>query len=148
MRGCLLGNLPKLSTTTRYASTGRKSSRLPDAVTCSATRPLLESIGDLRAGDRYAVGLGKDERSRCAGLCNGWYRKAAEYIQGTQIVVSFVSTNSISQGEQVGRSGIRFFQRFDLKIHFAHRTFAWESEARGKAHVHVVIIGFGVFDAS
>ena len=38
------------------------------------------------------------------------------------------------------------FQRFGLKIHFAHRTFPWESEARGKAHVHVVIIGFGAFD--
>jgi hypothetical protein len=78
----------------------------------------------------------------------GWYRKAAEYIHGTRIVVGFVSTNSISQGEQVGVLWTPLFQKFGLKIHFAHRTFAWESEARGKAHVHVVIIGFGNFDTT
>lgn len=75
-----------------------------------------------------------------------WYFKAAEYIQGTNIQAGFVSTNSISQGEQVGVLWNPLFQRYNLKIHFAHRTFAWESEARGKAHVHVVIIGFGAFD--
>ncbi len=77
-----------------------------------------------------------------------WYRKAAEYIQGTQIPVGFVSTNSISQGEQVAALWNPLFQHFDLKIHFAHRTFKWESEARGKAHVHVVIIGFGAFNTA
>jgi len=75
-----------------------------------------------------------------------WYRKAAEYIQGTQIHCAFVSTNSISQGEQVGVMWSELLRRYHLKIHFAHTTFAWESEARGKAHVHVVIIGFGAFD--
>lgn len=75
-----------------------------------------------------------------------WYFKAAEFIQGTRIQVGFVSTNSISQGEQVGVLWGPLFQRYNLKIHFAHRTFSWESEARGKAHVHVVIIGFGAFD--
>ncbi len=78
----------------------------------------------------------------------GWYRKAAEYIKGTHIVVGFVSTNSISQGEQVGALWNPLFHRFGLKITFAHRTFAWESEARGKAHVHVVIIGFGAFETA
>lgn len=78
----------------------------------------------------------------------GWYRKAAEYIHGTRIVVGFVSTNSISQGEQVGALWNPLFQRFGLKIHFAHRTFAWQSEARGMAHVHVVIIGFASFDTT
>jgi len=73
----------------------------------------------------------------------GWYRKAADYITGTNIDVGFVSTNSISQGEQVAALWNPLFQRFGIKIHFAHRTFKWESEARGKAHVHVVIIGFG-----
>jgi restriction-modification enzyme MmeI-like protein len=77
-----------------------------------------------------------------------WYRKAAEYIQGTRIVVGFVSTSSISQGEQVGVLWNPLFQRFGLKIHFGHRTFAWISEARGMAHVHVVIIGFGAFDTA
>ena len=75
-----------------------------------------------------------------------WYFKAAKYIQNTRIQVGFVSTNSISQGEQVGILWNELFNRYHLKIHFAHRTFAWASEARGKAHVHVVIIGFGAFD--
>ena len=75
-----------------------------------------------------------------------WYFKAAEYIQGTKTVVGFVSTNSISQGEQVGILWNELFTQYHLKIHFAHRTFAWESEARGKAHVHVVIIGFAAFN--
>jgi len=72
---------------------------------------------------------------------SGWYLKAADYIQETRIVVAFVSTNSITQGEQVGVLWNRLFQ-LGIKIHFAYRTFAWESEAKGKAHVHVVIIGF------
>jgi hypothetical protein len=74
-----------------------------------------------------------------------WYAKAADYIQGTAVSVGFVSTNSISQGEQVGVLWHALFLR-NVKIHFAYRTFAWASEARGKAHVHVVIIGFGCFN--
>ncbi|MDO8434317.1 MAG: hypothetical protein Q7S58_18100 [Candidatus Binatus sp.] len=76
----------------------------------------------------------------------GWYFKAGEYIQNTRVTVGFVSTNSISQGEQVGILWNELFKRYHLKIQFAHRTFAWASEARGKANVHVVIIGFGAFD--
>lgn len=72
-----------------------------------------------------------------------WYKRAAEYIAGTTIPVAFVSTNSITQGEQVAALWSELFGRWNLKIRFAHRTFAWISEARGKAHVHVVIIGFG-----
>ncbi len=64
-------------------------------------------------------------------------------ILGTHIPVAFVSTNSISQGEQVGILWGELFNRYHLKIQFAHRTFQWASESRGKAHVHVVIIGFG-----
>jgi hypothetical protein len=77
-----------------------------------------------------------------------WFYRAAEYIQGTRIKVGLVATNSITQGEQVPLVWGLLFDRFKIKIHFAHRTFAWESEARGKAHVHVVIIGFGAFDAA
>lgn len=77
-----------------------------------------------------------------------WFYRAAEYIQGTQTKVSFVATNSITQGEQVPLIWGLLFGRFKIKIHFAHRTFAWQSEARGKAHVHVVIIGFAAFDIS
>ncbi len=76
-----------------------------------------------------------------------WYVKAAEYVKGTRARCAFVSTNSISQGEQVGLLW-KHLQRHGVKIHFAHRTFPWQSEARGKAHVHVVIIGFGTFDHS
>jgi hypothetical protein len=74
-----------------------------------------------------------------------WYLLAARYIKGTSIRCAFVSTNSISQGEQVGVLWPEMFKR-GIKIHFAHRTFQWMSEARGKAHVHVVIVGFGAFD--
>ncbi|MBU3664760.1 MAG: class I SAM-dependent DNA methyltransferase [Chthoniobacterales bacterium] len=75
-----------------------------------------------------------------------WYIKAAEYIAGSKARCAFVSTNSITQGEQVCVLWPHLFQRHGISIHFAHRTFAWQSEARGKAHVHVVIIGFGAVD--
>ena len=76
-----------------------------------------------------------------------WYFKAAEYIAGTEIAVGFVSSNSITQGEQVGVLWQELYRR-GIKIRFGHRTFAWQSEARGKAHVHVVIIGFGLEPAA
>ncbi len=75
-----------------------------------------------------------------------WYVKAAEYIRKTTIKVAFVSTNSIAQGEQVGILWNELFSKYRLKIHFAHRTFNWSNEARGKAAVHVVIIGFASYD--
>ena len=75
-----------------------------------------------------------------------WYVKAGDYIRNTKIRVAFVSTNSISQSEQVGVFWRGLRRRNTLHIHFAHRSFAWMSEARGKAHVHVVIIGFAAFD--
>ncbi len=70
-----------------------------------------------------------------------WYRKAASYIGNKPIQVAFVSTNSISQGEQVPVLWSTLFAE-GVQIDFAHTTFPWESEARGAAHVHVVIIGF------
>jgi hypothetical protein len=91
---------------------------------------------------------GKIKGSGVLDYVTGWYFKAAAYVQRTRIVIGFVSTNSISQGEQVGILWNELFSRFHIKIHFAHRTFAWQSEARGKAHVHVVIIGFAAFDTS
>lgn len=75
-----------------------------------------------------------------------WHILAAQYIQGTKVVAAFVSTNSICQGEQAGLLWSELFGRYQVKIHFAHRTFAWESEARGKAHVHCVIVGFANYD--
>lgn len=84
--------------------------------------------------------------SRGAGTLDyvaAWYEKATRYIAGTAIRVAFVSTNSITQGEQVPALWPRLLDR-GVSIGFAHRTFEWTSEARGAAHVHVVIIGFCV----
>jgi hypothetical protein len=71
-----------------------------------------------------------------------WYWKAAKLIQGTRIEVAFVSTNSISQGEQVGILWRPLLRTFHIRINFAHRTFRWSNEARGVAAVHCVVIGF------
>jgi len=70
-----------------------------------------------------------------------WFIKAGEYARDTRIRIGFVATNSITQGEQVAQLWPILFDRCGLEIAFAHRTFAWGSDARGKAHVHVVIIG-------
>lgn len=77
-----------------------------------------------------------------------WYIKAAKIIQNSNTKVAFVSTNSISQGEQPGILWNILFNLYEIKIHFAHRTFRWTNEARGKAAVHVVIIGFANYDTN
>jgi hypothetical protein len=77
-----------------------------------------------------------------------WYWLAAKYIQGTSISVGFVSTNSICQGEQVGLLWRPLLDRYGIHINFAHCTFRWSNEARGKAAVHCVIIGFATHDAA
>lgn len=74
----------------------------------------------------------------------GWYFKAARLMQNTNIRTAFVSTNSITQGEQVAGVWKPLFDRFGIHIDFAHRTFRWDSEANMKAHVHCVIVGFSV----
>lgn len=73
----------------------------------------------------------------------GWYVKAAEYMKGTNIRAAFVSTNSITQGEQPPVLWTKLTQ-LQVNIIFAYRTFVWNSEANEKAHVHCVIIGFVV----
>ncbi|MDR1779312.1 MAG: hypothetical protein LBR50_01100, partial [Tannerella sp.] len=75
-----------------------------------------------------------------------WYRKAAEYIQNTRIECAFVSTNSICQGEHVPVLWQMLMNRFGIKINFAHQTFKWTNEARGKAAVHCIVVGFSRFD--
>lgn len=70
-----------------------------------------------------------------------WFIKAGAYVQGSHARIGFVSTNSITQGEQVAQLWPILFDRYGLEIAFAHRTFNWGSDARGKAHVHVVAIG-------
>ncbi|MCL4157118.1 UNVERIFIED_CONTAM: hypothetical protein GTU68_066680 [Idotea baltica] len=74
---------------------------------------------------------------------SAWYLRAAQYIQDTNIEVGFVSTNSISQGEQTGVLWNEMINEYGIKINFAHRTFQWSNDAKGKAAVHCVIIGFG-----
>jgi len=71
-----------------------------------------------------------------------WYWKAAKYIANTPASVGFVSTSSITQGEQVGLLWAPMMHRYGIKIHFAHRTFRWSNEGKGVAAVHCVIVGF------
>lgn len=77
-----------------------------------------------------------------------WYVKAAQLIQNTKTKVAFVSTNSISQGEQVNILWNLLFNHYKIKIHFAHQTFSWSNEAKGNAAVHCVIVGFANFDTN
>ena len=72
----------------------------------------------------------------------GWYYKASELIQDTNVRCALVSTNSITQGEQVAAIWKPLFEQFGIHFDFAYRTFRWDSEASLKAHVHCVIIGF------
>lgn len=91
---------------------------------------LLRAIGDAKA----------------AGVLDfvcGWYVLAARLVQGTNIRCAFVSTNSITQGEQVGILWRAIDRTSKVHIHFAHRTFKWRNEARGQAAVYCVILGFG-----
>lgn len=76
---------------------------------------------------------------------SGWYKKSSEYMIDTNIKCAFVSTNSISQGEQPLVLWKNLFSE-GLKINFAYRTFVWNSEAHNKASVHCVIIGFSYAD--
>ncbi|HYD23000.1 MAG TPA: type IIL restriction-modification enzyme MmeI, partial [Flavipsychrobacter sp.] len=90
-----------------------------------------------------------------AGLLDyvsAWYLLAARYMNhhkiDSKIKTAFVSTNSISQGEQVSALWKELFANYGVKIHFAYRTFKWNNEARGNAAVHVIIVGFANFDVN
>ena len=74
---------------------------------------------------------------------SGWYIKSAQLMQGTEIQTALVSTNSIMQGEQASLLWKILIQDFSVSINFAYKTFKWNSEAKEKAAVHCVIIGFG-----
>ena len=73
---------------------------------------------------------------------SAWYFKASQMIINTKIRVAFVSTSSITQGEQVAAVWKPLYDRFNIQIDFAHRTFKWESEAKDKAAVFCIIVGF------
>jgi hypothetical protein len=77
-----------------------------------------------------------------------WYKKAAKYMQGTNIEAAFVSTNSICQGQQVTALWSELMNKYNIKINFAHQTFKWKNEAKGNAAVYCVIVGFSLVEKS
>ena len=94
---------------------------------------------DQRAQVRGIAALGKSGGT--LDYVAAWFIKAGEYVNGGDARIGFVATNSITAGEQVAQLWPVLFGRCKLEVAFAHRTFAWGSDARGKAHVHVVILG-------
>ena len=84
-----------------------------------------------------AKGIGNIDYVSC------WYKKAADMMKETEVRTALVSTNSITQGEQVAILWKNLFEN-GVHIDFAHRTFRWDSEASLKAHVHCVIVGFSI----
>ena len=80
-------------------------------------------------------------KAKSLDYVSAWYYLAAKYIKGTKIKAAFVSTNSITQGLQVGLLWEQLINK-GLHIHFAHKTFKWNNEAKGNASVYCVIIGF------
>jgi very-short-patch-repair endonuclease len=109
---------------------------LPDDSTLALTPSPSPACG--RGAQRGAAACGSGELGRESSPARGG---------AIPIRAAFVSTNSITQGEQVGILWPDLLAR-GVKIHFAHRTFQWTSEARGKAAVHCVIIGFGLQDVA
>ena len=75
---------------------------------------------------------------------SAWYIKATRLIKGTDVRVAFVSTNSITQGEQVAILWKPLHEKYNIHLDYAYRTFTWDSEASIKAHVHCVIVGFSI----
>lgn len=86
--------------------------------------------------------FGKIKLSNSIDYVGAWYFKACGLMEGTQVKAALVSTNSITQGEQVAPLWRTLFERYGVHINFAHKTFRWDSEANLKAQVHCVIIGF------
>ena len=94
--------------------------------------------------DEAVAVFGKGKRVNSIDYVGAWYHKAAALMQGTSSRAAFVSTNSITQGEQVAPLWEKLLKEYKVHIDFAHRTFKWSSEAKEKAAVHCVIIGFSI----
>ena len=92
--------------------------------------------------------FGRGSRVNSIDYVGAWYHKAAKMIQNTSVRVALVSTNSITQGEQVAPLWEKLFLKYGIHIDFGYRTFYWDNEATQKAHVHCVIIGFSVAPSS
>ena len=88
----------------------------------------------------------KIKNGKILDYVSAWYFKAAQYIHGTNTKAAFVSTNSVTQGEQVSVLWGEMINKLEVKIHFAHTTFKWSNEAKGKAAVYCIIVGFANFD--
>lgn len=99
-----------------------------------------------RAQVRRIAALGKTGGT--LDYVSAWFILAGRYAGQGSARIGFVSTNSITQGEQVAQLWPILFEKCQLEISFAHRTFAWGSDARGKAHVHVVIVGLDRRDSA
>lgn len=97
---------------------------------------------DLEQVDSQVTGIGNLD------YVAGWYLKAAQLMQGHTIRAAFVSTNSITQGEQVALLWRPMFERYHMHIDYAYRTFKWTSEAKEKAAVFCVIVGFSRTDSA
>ncbi|HEU5018264.1 MAG TPA: DNA methyltransferase [Pseudolabrys sp.] len=102
------------------------------------------------SGSKYQSEAQRVQVRRIAGLGGSggsldyvcaWFVKAGAYIRNSTAHIAFVATNSVTQGEQVAQLWPILFDRYGLEIAFAHRTFEWYSDARGRAHVHCVIVG-------
>lgn len=107
-------------------------------------------------GARLMTSLQKKDLERTFGTkigignldyVSGWYYKAAQFSANTGTNIAMVSTNSITQGEQVSFLWGHILNDLHLTINFAYKTFKWTSEASDKASVHVVIIGYGKYSA-
>ena len=105
-------------------------------------------------GERYQNQIQRSELEHVFGekvkldYVAGWYLRAAQFIQTTSIKVGFVSTNSICQGEQISILWSKLINQYKIKIHFAHQSFKWNNEAKGKAAVYCVIVGFANYDTN
>ena len=98
-------------------------------------------MSKLQKADIMAI-FADNKKAGVLDFVAGWYHKAAEMMHSASVHTAFVSTNSITQGEQVEALWKPLYEKFGIHIDFAHRTFRWDSEASIKAHVHCVIVGF------
>lgn len=101
----------------------------------------IMTAGSVQKEDVAAVFAGWKNIGNLDYVCC-WYKRAADYMRGTNVRAAFVSTNSVTQGDSVATLWKPLFAA-GISIRFAHRTFIWDSESNNKAHVHCVIVGFG-----
>ena len=102
-------------------------------------------MNEEQKSDMHFVFKNENTNAGVLDLVSAWFIKSIQYCKGKNTKVALVSTNSITQGEQVGLLW-SVLQKYDINIHFAHRTFKWSNEAKKNAAVHCVIIGFGNFE--